>query len=159
MKTIRHLDSRLKIAASFALLYAFFAGELLLTASHDDGSLLRTGVAAPLLAGLCLTVALAAWLGRDTQRALHDASQMAQRLADGDLRVRLDNPQRGEAGELMAALAALAQKLAGVVKEVRGGAEGITTGTGEIASGNMDLSARTSSRLPRSKRPRPRWKN
>jgi len=143
MKTIRQLDSRLKIHAAFALLFVAFAAALLLAAGREGEALLRGGVLGPLLGGLVLTAALSAWLAQEAQRALHDACQLAQRLADGDLRVRVEPTQPGEAGKLMGALAALAAKLAAVVKEVRSGAEGIATGTGEIATGNMDLSART----------------
>jgi len=143
MKTIRQLDSRLKIHAAFALLLAFSSTGFLWMAAQSGGPLLRGGVLLPLAAGFGLSLALSCWISSETRRALADAGKLAQRLADGDLRVRVETAQAGEAGKLMAALAALAAKLAAVVSEVRTGAEGIATGTGEIASGNMDLSART----------------
>jgi len=142
MKTLRQLDSKRKIHAAFALLSALFAAELLWIGA-PGGSLLRAGVLAALAAGLGLSLLLSCWLARDAGQTLADAGKLAQRLADGDLRVRADAPQPGEAGKLMGALAALASTLATLVHEVRAGAEGIGTGTGEIASGNMDLSART----------------
>ena len=159
MKTIRRLDSRIKIHLAFALFFLLYALEVVQLGAQDGRPLLYLGVLGPLALGLVLALGFASWLAGDTQRALREAGALAQRLADGDLRVRLDAPQHGEAGKLMAAIAALATKLAAVVKEVRAGAEGIGTGTGEIATGNMDLSARTEQQPPRwKKRPR-RWRN
>ena len=97
MKSIRQLDSRLKIHAAFALLYAVFAAQMLL-AAPEGSSPLRAALMLPLAAGLGLTVALSLWLARDATRPLQDAAQMAHRLLDGDLRVRADNPQPGAAG-------------------------------------------------------------
>ena len=142
MKFIRQLDSRLKIHAAFALLYAVFAAQMLL-AAPEGAAPLRTGALLPLAAGLGLTVALSLWLAREATRPLQDAAQLARRLAEGDLRVRADNPQPGEAGKLMGALASLGGKIAAMVAEVRSGAEQIGTGSGEIATGNLDLSGRT----------------
>ena len=143
MKTIRRLDSRIKIHLAFALFFLLYALEVVQLGTQDGRPLLHLGVLGPLALGLVLALGFASWLAGDTQRALREAGALAQRLADGDLRVRLDAPQHGEAGKLMAAIAALATKLAAVVNEVRARAEGIGTGTGEIATGNMDLSART----------------
>ncbi len=143
MKTLRRLDSRIKIHLAFALFFLLYALEILQLGAQDGRPLLRLGVLGPLGLGLGLALGFSSWLAGDTQRALREAGALAQRLVDGDLRVRADSPQHGEAGKLMAAMAALALKLASVVKEVRAGAEGIGTGTGEIATGNMDLSART----------------
>jgi len=143
MQTLRQLDSRLKIHIAFALFFALYAIEVVRLAAQDGRPLLHLGVLGPLLLGLGLALGFSAWLASDIGRSLRDAGALAQRLADGDLRVRIDTAQRGEAGKLMEAMAALAARFAATVKEVRAGAEGIATGTGQIATGNMDLSART----------------
>ena len=143
MQTLRQLDSRLKIHIAFALFFALYAIEVVRLAAQDGRPLLHLGVLGPLLLGLGLALGFSAWLASDTGRSLRDAGALAQRLADGDLRVRPGTAQRGEAGKLMETMAALAARVAATLKEVRAGAEGIATGTGEIATGNMDLSART----------------
>ena len=60
---------------------------------------------------------------------------------------RLDNPiernGRNEIGSLQAALARMQDSIAAIVSIARQAAEGISTGSAEIASGNTDLSQRT----------------
>ncbi|MFC4929652.1 methyl-accepting chemotaxis protein [Massilia sp. GCM10023247] len=145
MKLIRQLDTRLKILGGCALLSLPFAlGFLWLLARLGEAAVpLRTG--ALLLLGACLAfgAALATWLAREATRPAQDAMKLAQRLAEGDLRVRLDGTAQEDGNPLAAQLAAMAGKLAATIGEVRAGAARIAGGTTEIAAGNMDLSART----------------
>jgi methyl-accepting chemotaxis protein len=145
MKQIRQLDTRFKIVGAFALLFALGAACTcwLLAQLGDAAAALRGSVLLFLGMGAAITALLAFWLVREAKRPLHEALRVAERLAEGDLRVRAAPPAAGEAGALMAALAATAAKLAGMIGEVRASAAGIATGTTEIATGNMDLSGRT----------------
>jgi len=149
MKQIRQLDTRFKIVGAFALLFALGAACMCwLLAQLGEAALALRGSALLCLGmGAAITALLAFWLVREAKRPLHEALIVAQRLADGDLRVRTtssaSSKPSGEASELMAALAATAARLAGMIGEVRAGAAGIATGTTEIATGNMDLSGRT----------------
>ena len=145
MKLIRQLDTRRKILGACALLSLPFALCFLwLLARLGEAAVpLRTG--ALLLLGACLAfgAALATWLAREATRPAQDAMKLAQRLAVGDLRVRLDGTAQEDGNALTAQLAAMAGKLAATIGEVRAGAARIAGGTTEIAAGNMDLSART----------------
>ncbi len=145
MKQIRQLATPIKIAGAFALLFLLGAACLLaLLAQLGDAALaLRSSVLCGLAVGLVVTAALAAWVVREANRPLQAALTVAQRLAEGDLRVRDNAGAAGSANQLMTALGALAARLAGMIGEVRSSAAGIATGTTEIASGNMDLSKRT----------------
>jgi len=67
----------------------------------------------------------------------------ADKLASGDLTTHIDIQQQDEIGQLMHAVNGISQGLAGVVSEVRQGCDQINNASGEIASGNLDLSSRT----------------
>ena len=69
--------------------------------------------------------------------------ELADKVANGDLSVKLNVEQKDEIGLLMLAVNGISEGLSSVVKEVRQGTEQITTASSEIASGNMDLSTRT----------------
>ncbi len=145
MKQIRQLDTRFKIVGAFALLFVLGAACLLwlLAQLGDAATPVRGAALACLGAGGLVTAALAGWIVQEARRPLREAFSAAQRVAEGDLRIRAASESSGEAGALMDAMGAMAGKLAGMIGEVRAGAAGIATGTTEIASGNMDLSRRT----------------
>lgn len=102
-----------------------------------------------LVAGLALALLVSAgfwWmLRRMVSAPLADAAAAANSLAAGDLTARLDSARRDEIGELMRAIDGVGQGLSGIVGTVRASADAIVASTGEIASGNADLSARTAS--------------
>ena len=149
MKQIRLLGIRFKIAGAFALLFLLGAANMLwlLAQAGEAAAALRGSALLCLGAGFAVTALLAGWVVREAGRPLREALAVAQRVAEGDLRLRAASGDAaagaGDAAALMAALGALAGKLAGMIGEVRSGAAGIATGTTEIASGNMDLSKRT----------------
>jgi methyl-accepting chemotaxis protein len=145
MKHIRQLDTRFKIVGAFALLFTLGAACLLwlLGQAGAAGAALRGSALLCLGFGLVFTALLAAWVAEEARRPLHEAVQVAERVAGGDLRMRAPGAAGGDGAALMAALAALAAKLSSMIGEVRTGAAGIVTGSTEIASGNMDLSRRT----------------
>jgi len=95
--------------------------------------------AAALAVGLVFAVRLA----RSIVLPLRSAVAVAQRVAGGDLTSRIEAGSKDEVGELLGALAAMNASLCTMVGEVRRGTETIATASSQIASGNMDLSART----------------
>ena len=102
--------------------------------------LVVSGVAAVLLG------AFFAWvISRSITRPLAQASEVARRIADGDLSesTHMQVQGRDEAAVLMTALRDMQQQLAKVVAGVRHSADGVATASAEIAQGNNDLSART----------------
>ena len=90
-----------------------------------------------------------AWLiTRDLSRALgaepRALSEVAARVADGDLSVSLPL-HSGDSTSVMADLARMQAALVKVVSTVRTGSESVSTASAEIAQGNHDLSSRTES--------------
>jgi methyl-accepting chemotaxis protein len=86
---------------------------------------------------------LAVWVARMVAGPLNEAVSVAQRVADGDLTADIEVGSRDEAGMVMSSLRAMNQSLAHVVGQVRGSTDAIATASAQIASGNLDLSART----------------
>jgi len=94
-----------------------------------------------LLVGISVLVVL--WMSRSITRPLGQALHVARMVASGDLTAEIDQSSKDEIGELMRALDDMNNALRKIVGEVQHGTHVITTAAGEIASGNLDLSART----------------
>ncbi|GAB3448797.1 methyl-accepting chemotaxis protein [Massilia solisilvae] len=91
--------------------------------------------------------AIAFWLARDIMRRLGGepdyAASIAASIAAGDLTVQIDIDSEDNRASVMYAMRTMQQGLAQLVSKVRQGTDAITTASGEIAAGNLDLSART----------------
>jgi len=70
------------------------------------------------------------------------AAGITDRIAAGDLTVRVDLAAN-DTSSLLYSIAAMRDRLASIVGEVRSTTEAVATASDEIASGNMDLSSRT----------------
>jgi methyl-accepting chemotaxis protein len=90
-----------------------------------------------------LGAALAYWITRSITRPLNEAVRVAQTVASGDLTSRFGVASRDETGQLLGALKGMNASLLSIVNQVRHGTETIATASGQIASGNLDLSSRT----------------
>ncbi|HTH45703.1 MAG TPA: methyl-accepting chemotaxis protein [Oxalicibacterium sp.] len=94
-------------------------------------------IAALLAAGIAIS------LTRNITRSLSEAVKLARRVASGDLTARISVSSKDEVGALMDALKDMNGSLVKIVSEVRTGTDTIVTASGQIASGNLDLSSRT----------------
>lgn len=93
------------------------------------------GVGAAIVAGVVVS--------RSIVRPIDHAVKVAQAVASGDLRTRIDVTSNDETGQMLDALKTMNTSLAGIVAKVRSGTETISVASGEIAQGNLDLSSRT----------------
>jgi methyl-accepting chemotaxis protein len=101
-----------------------------------------------IVASLCgvfmlLAAFMAYALTRSITRPLKRAVELADRVAEGDLTSTIDVQSRDELGQLASALKRMNDNLKGIVAEVRESTEAILGASGEIATGNADLSQRT----------------
>ena len=88
--------------------------------------------------------ALGAWLiTRSITAPLSAAVGVAETVAAGDLGTQFAGYPGDEVGDLMRALQTMNGSLSNVVSEVQQGTDAISTASGEIAAGNLDLSSRT----------------
>ena len=95
---------------------------------------------------LSITAAVAGMgllLARRIVASLASAIGVARTIAGGDLSGQISATSNDEVGQLMTAMADMSDSLVRIVSEVRSGTETINTASGEIAAGNLDLSART----------------
>ncbi|WP_300759110.1 methyl-accepting chemotaxis protein [Janthinobacterium sp.] len=114
------------------------AAEAAATAAHARAILVGLT-----LAGAVLVSAMGLLLARRILVSIGRAGDVARTIADGDLRVSVHAGSKDEIDRLMSALAEMSGSLVRIVAEVRAGTDTISTATGEIAAGNLDLSART----------------
>ncbi len=82
---------------------------------------------------------------RSICQPLDQARLVALAIAEGKLHNRIDTQGADEAAELLLALAKMQDGLKSLVNDVRASAEAISVASGQIATGNMDLSTRTES--------------
>ncbi|MBI3381496.1 MAG: HAMP domain-containing protein [Aquabacterium sp.] len=88
--------------------------------------------------------AAAAWMIlRSITTPLHQAMTAAAEVASGNLRVAIHADGADEVSQLRAAMGQMNDSLVRVVGQVREAADMVSHASSEIASGNMDLSART----------------
>ncbi len=108
-----------------------------------ERSTMLAWLAAIAIAAIAAGLTLGVIVIRGIVNPLRDATELAQRVAQGDLTVSVEATARDETGRLMFALGRMNESLGSLVAQVREGAEAVTTASSQIASGNADLSART----------------
>jgi len=110
----------------------------------DDNAVRSTKLMMILAACALLAGAVFAWqLTRGIVRPIQDAVTLAETVAGGDLTHRIDVSAQDETGALLRALRHMNDSLVGIVSQVRGGTDTISTASREISAGNLDLSSRT----------------
>nr|WP_308632464.1 methyl-accepting chemotaxis protein [Massilia sp. YIM B02763] len=138
---LRHLPLRVQIDGGMGAMAAILLAVLV--------EAWQAGVSSWVLLSLALTIGVAAmlWLSlrRNVLAPLDSVTSFTRRLAGGDLTARVDSNVDNEMGQLVAALRQTSVNLFSVIGDVRGNFDEIRHATGEIASGNMDLSSRTES--------------
>ncbi|WP_031356909.1 methyl-accepting chemotaxis protein [Caballeronia sordidicola] len=99
-----------------------------------------------LLIGLIVIAAFVAVLliavARLVGRPLADLTQASERIAAGDLSVRLATTREDDIGRLMIAIDGIATGLARIVTQVRSASADMSDGTGRMAAGSSDISLR-----------------
>jgi methyl-accepting chemotaxis protein len=120
---------------------AQFADESAAMARSAHELMLSLSVVAVLLSigiGVLLTKSITRQIGGEP----HDAVELAQRVAAGDLGSAIAI-RPGDTNSLMARLQEMQLSLANVVSNVRQNAESVATASAQISQGNSDLSQRT----------------
>ncbi|WP_296950855.1 methyl-accepting chemotaxis protein [uncultured Massilia sp.] len=92
---------------------------------------------------LLVAVAVGWFITRSIVLPMRRAVAVARTVAAGDLSSHIEVDSTDETGELLGALKEMNAALQHIVGQVRSGTETLVTASGEIASGNLDLSSRT----------------
>jgi methyl-accepting chemotaxis protein len=103
----------------------------------------RWQIGMALALAFAILVAAALMLARRMTGPMHHAVDLAERLAEGDLRSRVTPAGNDETVRLMVAMARMQGNIAGIVRDVQTNAESVATASAQIAQGNADLSSRT----------------
>jgi methyl-accepting chemotaxis protein len=111
--------------------------------TREAGQVRNMYVAAGFAALLLFAVMLYLMVRATVTRPLVAARDAAMLIADGDLTATVDSAGRDEIGRLLRAMGGISRNLSSVVGKVREGADQISTASGEISSGNLDLCTRT----------------
>ncbi|QTN30562.1 hypothetical protein HZ993_09795 [Rhodoferax sp. AJA081-3] len=111
---------------------------------QQEASWVRAMVMGLCLVALVLCAALAMWIFKVLTGPLALATDIANRITEGELANAIPY-DRGPLGNLLDALRNMQQSLAQTVSAVRANAESVAMAGSEIAAGNADLSNRTES--------------
>jgi methyl-accepting chemotaxis protein len=103
----------------------------------------RTLVIVLVVAAAAIGSVLAWFITRSITMPIRRAVEVAETVARGDLRTRIEVTSKDETGQLLSALKRMNEALVGTVSVVRGNAENVATASSQIAQGNVDLSQRT----------------
>jgi methyl-accepting chemotaxis protein len=132
--------------ADSVLRYADYQKKVIDQAAAEINGDYRSGRSMLLMLGaleIVLGAALAWLLTRSITRPLNQAVSIAETVAAGDLTSRIEANSRDETGQLLAALKSMNGNLQDIVGRVRSSTDTINVASREIATGNLDLSART----------------
>ncbi|MEI7429805.1 MAG: methyl-accepting chemotaxis protein [Betaproteobacteria bacterium] len=91
-----------------------------------------------------LTIAFAWYITIGITRPINIAVDAANRLAEGDLTVKLESDSKDEVGMLMSALQSMIGKLTQIIGEVRTAADNLTNAAGQVSATAQSLSQSSS---------------
>ncbi|MER0215419.1 MAG: HAMP domain-containing protein [Nitrosomonas sp.] len=125
----------------FDLQGAVAAHEYEIAQDHYESIFMMSSAA--MIVGVLLAIVIGLLLIRAIVNPLNEAITVANAVASGDLTSRIEVNSTNETGRLLQALRTMNDSLVDLVGKVRMGTDQISTVSGEIASGNSDLSQRT----------------
>ncbi len=97
-----------------------------------------------LLSAVLIAIGFAFWITRSITRPINIAVDAANRLAEGDLTVKLESDSKDEVGMLMGALQNMIGKLTQIIGEVRTAADNLTNAAGQVSATAQSLSQSSS---------------
>jgi methyl-accepting chemotaxis protein len=103
----------------------------------------RVTILVLLASAAVIALLMALWIIRSVTRPLAEAVSVARGVAGGDLSMTFRADGKNETGLLLGALHEMKTRLAHIVGDVRGNAEGVASASAQISQGNNDLSGRT----------------
>ena len=93
---------------------------------------------------LALGIGLALWITLSITRPINQAVTAANRLAEGDLTVRLNVSSRDEVGQMMRAMQNMVEKISAIITEVRSAADNLSAASEQVSATAQSLSQASS---------------
>ncbi len=97
-----------------------------------------------IVVGVLLGIALGFIISRSVTRPLNQARDAANRLAEGDLTVRIETHAKDETGQMLQSMQAMIGKLSQVVSEVNASAQSLSSASEEVSATAQSLSQASS---------------
>jgi methyl-accepting chemotaxis protein len=94
--------------------------------------------------GVLLGIALGVLISRSVTTPLNKARDAANRLAEGDLTVRIDSTATDETGQMLRSMQLMIAKLSQVVSDVNSGAQALASASEEVSATSLSLSQASS---------------
>ncbi|MEJ7138159.1 methyl-accepting chemotaxis protein [Amphibiibacter pelophylacis] len=110
---------------------------------HSSSDITQTLYLALTVLALLIVVPTTLINSRSIVQPLRRATELTQKIAQGQLNTPVQLEGRDEPAELMRALHDMQQSLSGIVQQIRQSAESIDNASSEVAVGNSDLATRT----------------
>ncbi|HWR76871.1 MAG TPA: methyl-accepting chemotaxis protein [Thiobacillus sp.] len=92
------------------------------------------------LAALVLAAGIAFWVTRSITCPVRKAVDIAKRLAEGDLTMKIEVTSKDEMGQLLAAMGAMVAKLTQIISEVRSASDNLSSASEEVSATAQSLS-------------------
>jgi methyl-accepting chemotaxis protein len=138
------LASRVAVAASELVAASDARAHLAVTDILRSGEHGRVVLAVTTSLAFALGAAICLALARGIKRPIVAALQVAEAVSSGHLSISTKVPTgSNELARLLQSLARMNASLVSIVSQVRDSSENISVGTGQISTGNLDLSHRT----------------
>ncbi len=90
--------------------------------------------------GLALAIGLGVLIARIISRPIKEAVEASNRLADGDLTVKIEATSKDETGQLLTAMGNMVEKLKEVVADVKSASDNVAAGSQQLSSGSEEMS-------------------
>ncbi|MGV8891584.1 MAG: methyl-accepting chemotaxis protein [Burkholderiaceae bacterium] len=112
-----------------------------ITTLYENG---RTVMLAAIAFGVLLGIGLGFIISRSVTVPLNKAKEAANRLAEGDLTVRIESSAKDETGQMLRSMQAMISKLSQVVTDVNTGAQALASASQQVSATSQSLSQASS---------------
>lgn len=104
---------------------------------YDDA---RQMMIALVIVAVVLGLLLGWFISRQISPPLIYAAEVANRLSEGDLNIRIDDGGKDEIGQLLASMGRMIDKLSSIIGDVRGSADNLSSASEEVSATAQSLS-------------------
>ncbi len=79
------------------------------------------------------------WIIRSITKPLNEAVDTAEKIAAGDLTIRIDNTSNNETGQLLNAMKTMVEKLKGVIGDIKQASASVASGSEQLSAGSEEI--------------------
>ncbi len=121
-----------------------FNNYVAITAYEDDvfatANEIRNSIVITSVVIILILIIMVSWIARSISKGLGKAVFIAENISKGNLKVNIDINQKDEIGQLAIALNSMADKLRGIVYDIRSGANNISSASNQLSTSSEQLS-------------------